>query len=373
MYYYIRLLIHRPVLSFAPTGNASASLLAIAESGKHIVQVLELLDERRMSFSFCLNKSELLFTSGIALLWRCSGLKSESKLVKDSRKLLVTISQMLGTEGAAGKNAFIRFANTIVPISDVPKAEIKAAATKAMPSPELKSKSPKKQLHALASRLSISGKPSGRIEEPPRRSTVPSANFDFTPPIKTSSSRASVASLRLGSEHPLRRFAKPCSSSVPNLDFFPLGNEGSPLDGSTSQDGALNVEDWERILAGMDSGQANIFNGIYGGQCADASVAALTGFEEGLAGVTGSLHPPLAVPSQDWSSDLWSLVGGGPHGHRGSGVARSVLSFSEESLTSGEDVAGSSSSYAPGAPENGAASYGGIIIPHDELDLNAWN
>ena len=45
-------------------------MVALASSSKHIIQIVQLLEERRMSFSFCLNKNELLLLAGFGLLYR---------------------------------------------------------------------------------------------------------------------------------------------------------------------------------------------------------------------------------------------------------------------------------------------------------------
>ena len=45
-------------------------MVALASSSKHIIQIVQLLEERRMSFSFCLNKNGLLLLAGFGLLYR---------------------------------------------------------------------------------------------------------------------------------------------------------------------------------------------------------------------------------------------------------------------------------------------------------------
>ena len=69
-YYYIRTLIHRPAVGSSLGAKAGSSMVALASSSKHIIQIVRLLEERRMSFSFCLNKNELLLLAGFGLLYR---------------------------------------------------------------------------------------------------------------------------------------------------------------------------------------------------------------------------------------------------------------------------------------------------------------
>ncbi|PHH50017.1 Transcriptional activator protein acu-15 [Ceratocystis fimbriata CBS 114723] len=66
---YIRVLTHRPALEAKPLAGNGANILTIGKASKRIVQIIELLEERRMSFALCLNKADLLAISGLSLLY----------------------------------------------------------------------------------------------------------------------------------------------------------------------------------------------------------------------------------------------------------------------------------------------------------------
>jgi hypothetical protein len=46
--------------------KAAPALISLGDSSKHIIQIIELLEERNMSFSFCLNKEDTLIQSAMA-------------------------------------------------------------------------------------------------------------------------------------------------------------------------------------------------------------------------------------------------------------------------------------------------------------------
>ncbi|KAL5604918.1 hypothetical protein BROUX41_001752 [Berkeleyomyces rouxiae] len=72
---YVRMLTHRPALEAKPFSNNGANILIIGKTSKRIVQIIELLEERRMSFALCLNKADILAVSGLSLLYE--GIKLE--------------------------------------------------------------------------------------------------------------------------------------------------------------------------------------------------------------------------------------------------------------------------------------------------------
>jgi hypothetical protein len=69
-YHYVRSLIQRPVICASLGPRSQSSMLTMANSCKHMVQIMQLLDERGMSFSFCLNRDELLVLAGFGLLFQ---------------------------------------------------------------------------------------------------------------------------------------------------------------------------------------------------------------------------------------------------------------------------------------------------------------
>lgn len=96
--------------------------------------------------------------------------------------------------------------------------------------------------------------------------------------------------------------------------------------------------EWEVLLGQMDGGLNNVYDAIYGGQSFHADVPVSTGAQQ---------------PS-DWSPDSWDLTSFniGDYG-TGPAAPQSVLSLSDESLTSGEDVAPSELGLSMGSVDYG--------------------
>jgi len=131
-----------------------------------------------------------------------------------------------------------------------------------------------------------------------------------------------------------------------NLDYLPLGSEANVTAAypyATSTNGKSNVSDtdWARLLGSLDNGQTNIYDGIYGGPPVDALL---------------DVSPlPPAVESNFWSPDVWAIGHESISNLQTAPPPQSVLSFSDESLTSGEEFTD--------LPSNSSESYRGILIP----------
>jgi len=146
--------------------------------------------------------------------------------------------------------------------------------------------------------------------------------------------------------------------SVPNLDYLPLGNAASVTSAypyaatMSSAKPNDNASDWERLLSSLDNGQTNIYDTIYGGPP-----------------IQNILDNNSALSNQDaqlvWSPDVWSLGADGLGSNQP--APQSVLSFSDESLTSGEEFGDLCSS------NNGAETYRGIMIPQEMSPCSVEN
>lgn len=184
VYYFIRSLIHRPAVCFAEESLRSASVLALSDSSKHIVQILELLDERRLCLSFSISLKELVLFSGLGLLWQILGVKRDSKLAKESQKLLATVVEQLESTSSAAAAEFGTLANTLVSLDTTKQGRAptnKEASDMSAPV-QKPSRSPKKQSQSQKSR------PRGQSVQPSpsRRNTVSGT----TPPLAPSSLRS---------------------------------------------------------------------------------------------------------------------------------------------------------------------------------------
>ncbi|KAJ5717023.1 hypothetical protein N7488_002669 [Penicillium malachiteum] len=347
VYYFIRSLIHRPAVCFANENMRSPSVMALADSSKHIIQILQLLDERRLCLSFSLNRQELVFFSGLGLLWQAMGLKQDSKLAKESQKLLSTVTSQLELESISAANEFGHLFSTLLPFDNGLQAIQARTQPNEMVAPTHKpSKSPKSQLQSLKSRLasSIGRDQAPKQASPSRRNTVSGA----TPPIAAQTLRSpSWTSLPPGqadhisnSQYHTARHSLDLSSN-PQMIHSSMGYGNSrTLSSSTPSDpaqGAITMADWEYVLSDMDRGFSNIFTGIYGGkECGEdhGPFASITA--EYSKATDGMLDIPPPSDMHELSPESWSTSSGDyarPHEH----TAQSVLSYSGESMESPED------------------------------------
>jgi hypothetical protein len=354
--------------------------MATADSAKHIVQILDLLDERRMNYTFPFNKAELLLTAGFSLLWQCLEMPDDIKLVKDNQKSLVLLIAMLTRDSVTAGNEFQAIAGSFVTIGQrkgitqaprhVPIDSNPARLIEQMPAPATKHKSPRKQLQAIASRFSTFNNSRVKIEDAPRQATAPHLEpSQSLSPYHRADSTLSLASTHSAPVVPLYTPSKPRSIEAPsnlNLDYLPIGEEDERSSQSTMPTKPqLNESAWEKLLTNIDSGHSSIYNGVYGGASPDDV----------------TLHRYHTAPTlntgDDWAQEVWptstiDLTTKGP-------VPQSVLSFSEESLTSGEDLvfSGSGSNNGSTAHESmcNEKSFRGIAIPNlgEDFDFDEFD
>lgn len=114
-YHYIRALIQRPAICAAIGSRSSSHYIAMASSCKHMVQIVQLLEERGMSFSFCLNRDELLVLAGFGLLFQNLNLESNSKILKDNQKMVNAVSGILKKSRAPCASEFGRVVSAFLP------------------------------------------------------------------------------------------------------------------------------------------------------------------------------------------------------------------------------------------------------------------
>lgn len=131
-----------------------------------------------------------------------------------------------------------------------------------------------------------------------------------------------------------------------NIDFLAFNNEAfSNFSlGPTSVKTEVSNSDWEQLLGSLDGGQTNIYDNIYGGPAAEALLDA----------------GPLSKTTVSDSSSSWSPGAWDWNSYGTTAPPQSVLSFSDESLTSGEEF--SCNSWDSGTPSSDRM-YAGIVIP----------
>lgn len=392
MYYYIRSLIHRPAVCYGDESLRSPSLLAMSDSAKHIIQILELLEERRLCLSVSINKKELIFFSGLGLLWQILDVKRDSKLAKETQRLLGTAMQYLQPESSAAATEFGALCNTLVPLETGRRPSVGKHAQEMVAPTQKPNKSPKKHLQVLKSRLASSLRdkqpPTNPSPQSSRRNTISGT----TPPLAVQALRSpSWSSLppsqpdhipdHLPAAHyltdkgqsPLDLPSNPHLAPPMGYDHPRSMSCSAPSDPSA---GAITMADWEYVLSDMDRGYSNIFTGIYGGkECGEdpGPFASIT------AEYNGKPHDPslVNVPKvemQGLSPEAWSASSGEfapPQEH----ATQSVLSYSGESMGSVEEPL---APYADVRDMNTLDPFHTFAIPvEDEADefslVNGWD
>ncbi|KIV97697.1 hypothetical protein PV10_01410 [Exophiala mesophila] len=380
-YFYTRSLIHRPLLCHSSGSAASAASIVLAAAGKHLSQILDLLIERRMNYTFPLNKTDLILDATFSIMWQSLDLEDDSKLVKDNSKSVMLLLSILGTENPPAATELRKIAGKFVAMDAQAQSSSNessafnspSSANSSMAAPvttpaDAKSKSTRKQIQAIASRWSsFSNK--GKPEDGQKRSSVP----QISPPmsvqnggsVERAGSIVSVSSARSAPilpKQPTVAVGLPPQTIDPpaiNLDYLPLTDfMHSPSRTSSStmlpprKELTPTIADpsWEQLLGNFDGSQAALYAELP---------------DNGQA-----LYPSV---SNDWAPDAWHL---GPEAFCSkANVPQSLLSFSEESLTSGDDFLFS----APPSNNGSTATeqidlgdrYRGITMPvDDDFDLH---
>jgi hypothetical protein len=364
-YYYIRTLIHRPAVGSTLGNKSSPSVISLADSSKHIIQIVQLLEERNMSFSFCLNKNEMLTLCGLSLLYQGLECKQEGKLMQDGQRLVVSVIRLLEKARAPGAADFKKLAASMINLdpqtrasparsSKSPNSMAAPASVKSTPSPPLARQQIRPQIYRHGS-ATMSETDLLSQQEKIRRATVPNImqrrDYNVHGRTSTESTRSESPVSKRDFRHsiqPLPTMLKPRTvkhEKPPNLDYLSLSNTPvasqpqSPAQSrsqqsmpnnhaamyqsntySTTKASGVSASEWEVLLGSLDGGQTNLYDAIYGGPALS------------LTDNSSSNYGDWSPDSQwDMTSFTMNDFGSGP------GAARSVLSFSEDSLSSGED------------------------------------
>ncbi|KKK13479.1 acetate regulatory DNA binding protein [Aspergillus rambellii] len=381
VYYFIRSLIHRPAVCFGEEQARSPSVLALADSSKRIIQILQLLDERRLCLSISINRRELVSASGLGLLWQNMGLKRDSKLVKESQKILTAVIDQLEGESSAAAAQFSTLASVLVSLDRSHAKHQPPAKPQDMSPPMQKPmKSPKKQLQSWKARLmgNISLHQPERQEPLSRRNTISGSSPNLIERQLRSPSWAS-----LPPENPQHS-----NVSIDNKTFYPsssVGYGGTHLSCSLPGDptsGAMSLTDWEFVVSDMDQGYSNIFTGIYGGKECGEDHGPFASLTTEHVQKQGQMIAPFAASQSDLqglSPEAWSATSSSDATHQQELTARSV--YSEESLGSTDDVV-PFPNMQPSPEERTSAlldPFRGVMIPtgDDEIDefglVNGWD
>ena len=410
-YHYIHALIYRPAVCASLGAQSSTSMMAVASSSKRMVQIYQLLKERGLSFSFCLNLDDTLVVAGFGLLFQGLSLEPNSKILKDNTYTLSAIVGTLRKTGAPCASEFAGVATSFVPLQQNRKTESPSLSRHDSDGASINSQSStsstKKQLKAIASRFTA-GNSAKTATDNGRRATIPnitlhphSLGAQTQPSLQPSSCSPAPVSRSEPARSPINMPGRPMSSGarpsappptpkhksrpdtrkLPNLDYLSFGNEPEAQPArQQSQPVKSQPEptDWEKLLGSLDNGSANIYDACFGGNPVDALLDAPA---MGLPSTTSSIAA-LSSSSIAWNPDLWTNLcqtetnTSVDSGITSSGQAGSILSFStDEGLSSGEDF---SADWTSATSSNGNnEAYRGILIPEpgheDEFHVsNVW-
>lgn len=309
-----------------------------------------------MSFSFCLNKNELLLLSGFGLLFQGLDLDRKGKLIQDSQRLMCSVIEILERNKAAGASEFKKVACAMISVERGPKStrgpEDTTSRRKSdsnMPAPKVSLKAAKKQFQAVASRIA-GGCPRQMKQEDlhSRRATAPTLSTSSIGIYSRSDSQNSISSTiseplpqynharALSVKRP--RQTVPCET--PNLDYLSFNDEQNPSPTFQSTTSGIPYKDIDAAY-GLTQQPQTPYDGLF------PSPDMLSAYI--------SSSPSSAT--YDWTSEIWAMPSDlGTH----PASARSVLSFSEEDLTSGEELSNCDM----------RGEYRGIVMPNvDEFGV----
>lgn len=286
--------------------------MSVSDSSKHLIQVCQLLEERTMSFSFCLNKADLLMLCGMALLYQGLELKQESKLLKDNEKVVNAIVQTVERMKASIAYDFRRVADLLIKVDEPPPSPSTSPGHSADPTlrkapvskPKKKSSSQasQSQQYPIGRHSSVSETDLLAQQEKLKRVTIQLPELaraaDAQP--HRSLSRSSLDSARPSPASLLQRrdqrlsmsqavmVARASPTQKPNLDYLALGNPltqqpspPSPVHShpvvsptfytpvqpsqksSTAHGSGISASEWEALLGPIEGGQSNLYDNMY--------------------------------------------------------------------------------------------------------------
>lgn len=279
-----------------------------------------------MSFSFCLNKNELLLLAGFGLLFQGLNLDRRGKLIQDSQRLLCTVIEILERNAAMGAAEFKTVACAMMSVERFSKSAQGSDDTAARRKSEGNMAAPKesaRKLQTITSRFSTgSAQVVKRESTSGRRFTAPALSTGQLSGYDRSTSQNSVSSVVSDpipqhgySPRPTTSQSPRQNSSLkpPNLDYLSF-NDPTPSPNTMSPGSSRQFRTSDLANQQMQPPLDSLF----------PSEDVFSSY----------VSPP---PSADfvWCSDIWAMpsnVGNQPDASQGR------VSFSEEDLTSGEEL-----------------------------------
>ena len=410
-YYYTRILIYRPAVTSSLGPKAAPATITVGESSKHIIQIIELLEERNMSFSFCLNKADTLVLCGMALLFQSMDLKQDSKMLRDNEKLVNSAIKAVDKAKAPGCFDFKRVAGMLITVDEpapqslpTPPGQSPDTSLAAPPAHRTSPATAHKAHPTLGRHLAASMSETDLLlqQEKLRRMTMTQhhhqqqtradqlsprsrGSFDSprptTLPLSQRDHRLSLSQAQAAQAAMLARLStSPNANTKQTLDYLHLDSPQPPSPAQARHQqhhmhahahhhqqqhhhsasiahnqqahlyaqlqkgsSSTSTAEWEALLGSLDSGQLNVYDAIYGGPglaLAEQQQSAAQHQQQQQA--TANSVSAAAAAAATWSPDSWDLTGFnlGDFGS-GTGSEHSVVSLSEDGLSSGDELVGS--------------------------------
>lgn len=370
--------------------KAAPALIAVSEASKHIIQIIQLLEERNLSFSLCLNKGDILVLCGFVLLYQTVDLKQDSKLLKDNEKLVNDVIKAAEKAGAPGCYHLKRVAGLLITVDEPPPQSL---PTPPRQSPDNCFTAPPAQRHSISSsskpsatlgrhiaasmsendllmqqeklrRITMSHPTAPRTEQVQPRSRAsfdgqrqPNSLSQRDHRLSLSQAHAAQAALlaRLSTsphaKHQSMDYLRMDSPTQPDSPVHSRGSAGANAITHTQQaqlysqlqkGASVSTAEWEALLGSIEGGHLNVYDAIYGGpglSLADAANAPVSA-------------TPTTTTTEAWSPDSWDLtsfnLGDFGSAATTTGSSHSVVSLSEDGLSSSDDMVSVSSAAAAG-------------------------
>ena len=246
-------MVHRPIaLSEVDNAQASISLVTLASSSKHLVQILQLLDERKMSFSFCLNRTSLLASAGFGLLLQLLDMRKESKLQKDSHDMASTVADLLDNQSVPGLTQYRFILESVVSkISETSSRRHKhrpKSTNDSTKKPRQFRSNVRQELKNIAYRYSLAANQIPRQNHTSKEERQ-AAFAALTPDAKPRENGKRFRPIAPSTQRPHSLDNAGLGSSL-NLDYFSFADAAATPSGTDLRDcyDPTSGRDWERLL-----------------------------------------------------------------------------------------------------------------------------
>lgn len=319
-----------------------------------------------MNYTFPLNKQDLMVGEAVSILWQCLELDDDSKIIKDNQKSLSLLITKLCKENATAGKELQKVASSFAVAGSprvVPPCQIAIDTPAARllntipPSGTDKHKSTRKHLQAIASRFStFNAKDSKAHDSQKKRTLSPysaatgayGVQQRANSAVSLSSTQSAPATHPMNTPspmtvHPVR--GSGAMASAVNLDYFPF--DGS-VQAGVSHNSSSTMLPPKKVSLPVDRSWEHL-------QYLDHRVLTYDTVEP------TALNKTISNPeTTDWTGDLWNL---NVYQTEKPNVPQSLLSFSEESLTSGDEFVFS----AAGSHNGSMSTNDGLeVTPHEE-------